>query len=85
MPTQPLSSPTFLGTSGPGAAALPCVFTPSSLWGLLGSSELASLLKKDTGLPKDEQMFLSPGHRGQPAVTRTQSKGNTQKGLPERH
>lgn len=85
MPTQPLSSPTFLGTSGPGAAALPCVFTPSSLWGLLGASELASLLKKDTGLPKDEQMFLSPGHRGQPAVPCTQSKGNTQKGLPERH
>ena len=81
-PARPLSSPPFFGTSGPGAAALPCVFTLSSLWGLLRASELASLPKKDTGLPEDEQMFLSPGRRGQPGVTRAQNKGNTQKGLP---
>lgn len=31
--------------------------------------ELDSLPTKDTSLPKDEQMFLSLGHRGQPGVT----------------
>lgn len=46
MPAWPLSSPSFFGTSGPGAAALPCVFTPSCLSGLLRASELASLPKK---------------------------------------
>lgn len=68
-PAQALSSHPFFGTTGPGAATLPCVFTPSSLWGLLQASELACLLKKDTSLPGDKQMFLSPGCRGQPGVT----------------
>jgi len=83
VPAQPLPSTPFFGTSGLGAAALPCLFMPSSLWGLLRASELASLPKKDIGLPGDEQMFLALGRRGQPGVTRARSKGSTQNILPE--
>ena len=62
----PLASSHSSGTSGQGATVLPCVFPPSSLWGLLRASELMSLPKPDRGLPEAKQMFLSLGCWGQP-------------------
>lgn len=62
----PLASSHSSGTSEQGATVLPCVFPPSSLWGLLRASELMSLPKPDRGLPEAKQMFLSLGCWGQP-------------------
>lgn len=83
-PAWPLSSPPFFETSGPGAASLTCVFMPLSTWGILRASVLASLPKKDKGMPEDGQMFLSPGCRVQPGVTCRLEQGQYPKDPPEK-